>query len=106
MGYVTYVASDGESTRLEAQPGVSIMRLATSQAIPGIVAECGGNLSCATCHVRVADDWFALVGNPSDGERSLLAFADQPGPTSRLSCQIKVSDELEGMTVLLPERQY
>ncbi len=105
MGTVTFISPAGEQFELEAQPGVSVMQLATSQALPGIVAECGGSLSCATCHVYVDETWYAQVGGPSATEQSMLEFAEDPGATSRLSCQIRYTDALDGLIVRIPERQ-
>ncbi len=81
------------------------MQIATSNALPGIDAECGGSLSCATCHEYIDEAWYALVGNVGDTETDMLAFAEDPGPTSRLSCQIKFRDELDGLVVNIPESQ-
>jgi len=81
------------------------MQLATSNAVPGIDAECGGSLSCATCHVYVREDWFERTGGPQGAEVDMLAFAEEPGPTSRLSCQIRYTDALDGLVVIIPANQ-
>ena len=81
------------------------MQLATSQGVPGIVAECGGSMSCATCHVYVDPDWFGVTGPPGDAERAMLDFAEEPAETSRLSCQIRYTDLLDGLIVRIPVSQ-
>ena len=81
------------------------MQLATSNGIDGIVAECGGSMSCATCHIYVDEAWVSKTGAPNDGEQSMLEFAEEPGPTSRLSCQIRYTDDLDGLIVRIPECQ-
>jgi ferredoxin, 2Fe-2S len=103
--YITYITHDGEAIVTPAVSGISVMQIATSSAVPGIDAECGGSLSCATCHVYVDDDWVDVVGPPSDNEKDMLEFAEAPSPTSRLSCQIKFSSELDGLVVRIPEHQ-
>ena len=90
---------------LAAEPGVSVMQVATSHALAGIDADCGGSLSCATCHVYVDEGWFERVGEPGATEREMLEFAESPGPTSRLSCQIRYTHALDGLIVRLPESQ-
>lgn len=105
MGSITFIGPDGEEQELEAQPGISVMQIATSSAVDGIDAECGGSLSCATCHVYVHEDWFAKVGTPGEVEQSMLEFAEEPGATSRLSCQIKYTEDLDGLVVTIPESQ-
>ena len=96
------------STReVDARPGQSVMRAALDAAIEGIVADCGGMLTCATCHVYVAADWIARLPAPTDEETGMLEFtAADRCDGSRLSCQIQVGPETEGLTVELPERQY
>jgi 2Fe-2S ferredoxin len=81
------------------------METAIRNSVPGIVAECGGACSCATCHVHVDEAWTAKVGPPSPMEEDMLDFAFDVRPTSRLSCQIKVTDELDGLIVHTPEKQ-
>jgi ferredoxin, 2Fe-2S len=104
-GQITYVSHDGDVTTLTAPFGISIMQIATSNAVAGIDAECGGSLSCATCHVYVDDDWFPIVGPASDTEKDMLEFAEAPSTTSRLSCQIKFTTDLDGLIVRMPEQQ-
>ena len=105
MGSVTYKAPDGESFTVEATPGTSIMQLATSNAIPGIDAECGGTLSCATCHVYVDLAWTERVGQAGETENVMLQFTHEQKPNSRLSCQIRYQESLDGLTLHIPEQQ-
>jgi 2Fe-2S ferredoxin len=92
---------------VDARPGQSVMRAALDAGVEGIVADCGGMLTCATCHVYVASDWVGRLPGPSDEETGMLDFtaADRRG-ASRLSCQIQVGPETEGLTVELPDSQY
>lgn len=108
MAKVTYISSDGESQTIEVQNGESVMRGAMENGIDGIVAECGGGLACATCHCYVDEAWAGQVGTPtSQDERDMLEMtAAEIKPTSRLSCQIEISDNLDGLVVHLPEAQY
>jgi len=108
MPKVTYVASDGSRQDIEVPVGENVMRGALYNGVDGIVGECGGGLSCATCHCYVDDAWTAKVGGPSSqAEEELLeSAAAEVRPSSRLSCQIVMSPELEGLVVHLPERQY
>ncbi len=105
MARITYVAFDGTRFEVDADNGSTVMENAVRNGVPGIEAECGGACACATCHVYVAEDWFPKVGNPEPMEEDMLDFAYEVRPTSRLSCQIRVSDELEGLVVSVPERQ-
>ena len=107
MPKVIYVSSDGTRSTIDATTGDSVMATAVRNGIPGIIAECGGNCSCATCHVYVDDEFIERVGPPGDMEDDLLDLgtASERRPTSRLSCQIEVTDELDGLTVEIPEEQ-
>ncbi|HYP57318.1 MAG TPA: 2Fe-2S iron-sulfur cluster-binding protein [Beijerinckia sp.] len=105
MVKITYVDSFGEARTIEAEEGTTVMENAIRNAIPEIVAECGGGCACATCHVYVDEPFYDLTGKPSDKEEDMLDFAYQVQPNSRLSCQIKVRPELEGMIVRTPDRQ-
>jgi 2Fe-2S ferredoxin len=106
MALVTYVAHDGTRQKAEVRNGDSVMQGAVSNLIEGIVAECGGGLACATCHCYVDDAWIDRVGSPSETERQMLeSTAGETKPGSRLSCQIAVSDALDGLVVHLPETQ-
>jgi ferredoxin, 2Fe-2S len=105
---VTYVEFSGDTHVIDIPEGENVMRGALYNNIEGIAGECGGACSCATCHCYVDDAWAARVGGPvSDAERDLLeAAASEVRPTSRLSCQIVMTGELDGLVVHLPERQY
>jgi 2Fe-2S ferredoxin len=106
MPKVTFIAADGTRTEVDAMNGLSLMQAAVNNGVPGIVAECGGACSCATCHVHVEPDWFDRLPPPEGMEKDMLEFVMEPKPTSRLSCQIKVSDALEGLVVHTPKSQY
>lgn len=106
MPKIVYIAADGTQSEVEAKIGDSVMLTAVNNNIPGIVAECGGACSCATCHVHVDPDWFNKLPEADDMEKDMLEFAVDPDETSRLSCQITVTDELDGLTVRTPESQY
>jgi ferredoxin, 2Fe-2S len=105
MGKVTYITHEGTKYRIEVAPGTSLMQAATSHGVPGIEAECGGSLSCATCHVYVPSEWLEKLAAPSDAERQMLEFAEQPRDNSRLCCQIKFTAALDGIVVRVPEVQ-
>jgi len=105
MTKITYIENDGTTHEVEAENGSTVMESAIRNGVPGIVAECGGACTCATCHVHVDDTWFEKVGDPSAMEEDMLDFAFDVQPTSRLSCQIKVTDDLDGLVVRVPEMQ-
>ncbi len=105
MAKITYIAFDGTEFAVEAQNGSTVMENAIRNQVPGIEAECGGACACATCHVYIDDAWSAIVGKAEPMEEDMLDFAYDVRPTSRLSCQIKVSDKLDGLIVRTPERQ-
>jgi 2Fe-2S ferredoxin len=105
MPKITYIAHDGRSFTVDAENGSTVMENAVRHAVPGIEAECGGACACATCHVYVDEAWYPKVGNPEPMEEDMLDFAYDVRPTSRLSCQIKVKSELDGLVVRVPERQ-
>ena len=105
MTKIVYVEPDGERIETEGENGATVMETAILNGVPGIVAECGGACSCATCHVYVDEAWADIVGGPSAMEEDMLDFAYDVRPTSRLSCQIKVRDALDGLLVRVPARQ-
>ena len=105
MTKLTIVDNDGTNFEVDAEDGSTVMENAIRNAVPGIEAECGGACACATCHVYVDDDWSEVVGSPDVMEEDMLDFAYDVRPTSRLSCQIKVKPELDGLVVHVPERQ-
>lgn len=106
MPKVTYVGPDGQNHVVEAMDGESVMAAAVKNGVPGIIGECGGNASCGTCHVFVRPEFMSLVGEPNALEEDLLEMGvDDRRETSRLSCQITVSGELEGLTVDVAPRE-
>ncbi len=105
MPKVTFITSDGKSTEVEAEIGSTVMENAIKSSVPGIEAECGGACACATCHVYVDDAWVAATGEPEVMEEDMLDFAFEVQPTSRLSCQIKMTAELDGLIIKVPPRQ-
>ena len=107
MARVTYVEHNGTRHEVEVPVGDSVMQGAVANMVEGIVAECGGGLACATCHCYVDDAWTDKVGPASVVEQDMLEFAaSETRPTSRLSCQIPVSEALDGLVVYLPESQF
>lgn len=105
MPKVTYIVA-GEATTIGADAGESVMMTAVQNGIDGIVAECGGSMSCATCHVYVADEWFDRTGSAGADESDMLEGAtSERRQTSRLSCQIEMCDELDGLVVHVPPEQ-
>lgn len=105
MTKITYIAFDGTRFEVDADNGSTVMENAIRNSVPGIEAECGGACACATCHVYVDDAWTDVVGPPEAMEEDMLDFAYEVRPTSRLSCQIRVRDEIDGLVVSIPERQ-
>ena len=106
MPKITYIQPDGTEKVVDATVGVTVMEAAKLNLVDGIEAECGGACACATCHVYVTEDWMSKVGSVSEMEEDMLDFAFDVRDTSRLSCQIKVTDELDGLTVTVPEKQF
>jgi 2Fe-2S ferredoxin len=102
---VTYIGADGRITTVEVAAGDSVMDGALDNNIPGIIGQCGGGCTCSTCHCYVTDPWFERLPAPHPDELELLEFALERRPQSRLSCQIKLTAELDGLTVRLPSRQ-
>ena len=105
MPKITYVEHNGTEHTVEAEVGSTVMETAIKNMVPGIEAECGGACACATCHVYVDEEWTGATGEPEPMEEDMLDFAYDVRPTSRLSCQIKVTDKLDGLRVTVPERQ-
>ena len=105
MPKITYKDHQGTSKTIEVENGLTVMEGAIQNEIPGIDADCGGGMACATCHVYVKEDWFNKLPKKSEGEDDMLDQAYEPNSNSRLSCQIIVSDELNGLVVHLPEKQ-
>ena len=106
MTKITYIESSGTARTVDAEVGSTVMETAIRNNIPGIEAECGGACACATCHVYVDEAWKDKTGSSSAMEESMLDFAENVEANSRLSCQIKVSDALDGLIVRMPESQH
>lgn len=106
MAKITFIEHNGTTHEVEGQNGMSVMEVAIKNMVPGIDADCGGACACATCHVYVEPDWVEKSGERSEMEEDMLDFAFDVQDNSRLSCQIKVSDALDGFTVRLPEKQF
>ena len=105
MPKIIYKDKDGNSKTIEVENGLSVMEGAIQNDIPGIDADCGGAMACATCHVYVEENWFNKLTKAEDAEVDMIDMAYEPKKNSRLSCQIIVSDELDGLEVTTPEKQ-
>ena len=105
MPKITYLEDNGKSHTIEVSNGLSVMEGAVQNDIPGIDADCGGGMACATCHVYVKEEWFDKVPKKEDGEEDMLDMAYEPNKFSRLSCQMIVTDELDGLIVTMPDKQ-
>ena len=106
MAKITYIEFGGAEHVVDVKPGLSVMEGAVKNNVPGIDADCGGACACATCHVYVDEAWTGKTGTASVMEESMLDFANNLQPNSRLSCQILVSDALDGLIVRMPEDQH
>jgi len=105
MPKITFIDSAGTAREVDAHVGDSVMETAINQDVPGIDADCGGACACATCHVYIADEWTDTVGKAEDLEADMLSIAEDVRDTSRLSCQIAITDDLDGLIVSTPETQ-
>ena len=105
MTKITYIQNNKKSHSIDVANGLSVMEGAIQNNIPGIDAECGGSMACATCHVYVKEEWFNKLPQKEEGEEDMLDMAFEPKKNSRLSCQLIVTDQLEGLVVNLPEKQ-
>lgn len=105
MAKIIFVTQDGAEYAVEAASGSSAMENAVRNDVPGIDADCGGACACATCHVYVEAPWFEVLGEPSEMEADMLDFASELRANSRLSCQIRIRDDLDGLRLGIPERQ-
>ncbi len=105
MGKITFVEHDNTVHVAEFEAGASLMQIAVDNAIPGIDGDCGGECACGTCHVIVADEWFDRTGAPGKDEQQMLEMTPERAKTSRLGCQVKTTEAMDGMTVRLPEFQ-
>ena len=105
MAKIKYIEHNGNEHTVDVQNGLTVMEGAVQNDIPGIDADCGGGMSCATCHVYVKEDWYDKLPKKEIGEDDMLDQAYEPKSNSRLSCQIMVSDDLDGLSVYMPEKQ-
>ena len=105
MTKITYKDNEGNSKTLEVEKGLTVMEGAIQNNVPGIDADCGGSMACATCHVYVEEKWLSKLPKAEEGEVDMIDMAFEPKKNSRLSCQITVSDKIEGLVVHLPEKQ-
>ena len=105
MPKITYIDQKGNSKTIEVESGLSVMEGAIQNNIPGIDADCGGSMACATCHVYVEEKWLNKLPKAEDAEVDMIDMAFEPKKNSRLSCQLIVSDELNGLTVTTPSKQ-
>jgi len=106
MVKIVFIEHDGSEYKVAARPGSTVMLAAVTNGVPGIDADCGGSCSCATCHVFVHEDWLEKVGEMNLTEEAMLSLSPDRKDNSRLSCQITVSEELNGLVVTTPEFQY
>tara|TARA_Y100000590_G_C15471526_1_gene920353 strand:- start:504 stop:824 length:321 start_codon:yes stop_codon:yes gene_type:complete len=105
MPKITYIDSTGEQRTIDVDKGLTVMEGAVQNQIPGIDADCGGGMACATCHVYVKEEWLNKIPKVEDAEQDMIDMAFEPKKNSRLSCQIIVSDELDGLVVTTPSKQ-
>ena len=105
MPKITYIDSSGNQKQIEVANGLTVMEGAIQNNVPGIDADCGGSMACATCHVYVKEEWFNKLPKAEDGEQDMIDMAFEPKKNSRLSCQLIVSDELDGLVVSTPSKQ-
>ena len=105
MPKITYQDNQGNSKTIEVEKGLSVMEGAIQNDIPGIDADCGGSMACATCHVYVEEKWFNKLSKAEEAEVDMIDMAYEPKKNSRLSCQLIVSDELDGLIVTTPQKQ-
>ena len=105
MPKITYIDYQDNSKTIEVENGLTVMEGAIQHDIPGIDADCGGSMACATCHVYVEEKWFDKIPKAEEAEVDMIDMAIEPKKNSRLSCQIIISDELDGLTVMTPEKQ-
>lgn len=106
MPRVTFIAADGAITEAEGEVGQSVMSVAVNAGIEVILAECGGACACGTCHCYVDAGWVARLAPPSASEAAMIECVIAPKPESRLTCQLKLSDEIDGLVLHLPAAQY
>ena len=105
MPKITYISHEGEKKTLNIEKGLTVMEGAVQNNIPGIDADCGGSMACATCHVYVEEKWLDKIPKAEEAEVDMIDMAFEPKKNSRLSCQITVTDEIDGLVVTTPEKQ-
>jgi 2Fe-2S ferredoxin len=105
MPKITYIDNQGSSKTIDVEKGLSVMEGAVQNDISGIDADCGGSMACATCHVYVKEEWLNKIPKADEGEVDMIDMAFEPKKNSRLSCQILITDELDGLTVTTPKQQ-
>ena len=105
MTKITYKTHDNKVHTIDVQNGLTVMEGAVQNDIPGIDADCGGGMACATCHVYIQEEWWGKLNKKEDGEEDMLDMAHEPNKFSRLSCQVIVSNELDGLVVSIPSKQ-
>jgi ferredoxin, 2Fe-2S len=103
---VTFVQHTGSQQTVKGSTDDSVMQIATWNDVSGILGDCGGAMTCATCHVKVSDEWWSRVGAPSEDEVSTMEMSIDVGPHSRLACQVKLSPELDGLVIQVPKAQF
>lgn len=106
MARITYIEASGAEHVVDVAPGISLMEGAIRNGIPGILADCGGSCSCGTCRIYVDAAWRMQAGEPSDMEEAMLELHDDDGPGQRLSCQMMCRDDLDGLVVRMPDKQF
>ena len=106
MAKIKYIEFNGKEHEVDVAEGLSVMEGAVKNAIPGIEADCGGACACSTCHVYVDPAWIETTGKPSEMEEDMLDFAFDVRENSRLSCQMRVTEDLDGLVVRMPEKQF
>ena len=106
MPKITYIEHNGTEHVVDAQVGMTVMEVAVKNMVPGIDADCGGACACATCHVYVDENWVETTGSAEEMEEDMLDFAFDVRENSRLSCQLKVTDEFDGLVVNVPDKQF
>ncbi|MEM8686648.1 MAG: 2Fe-2S iron-sulfur cluster-binding protein [Pseudomonadota bacterium] len=106
MAKITFIQDDGSQQTVDAEDGMTVMESAVKNMVPGIDADCGGACACATCHIYIEPEWQEATGEREEMEEDMLDFAFDVRENSRLSCQIKVSSALDGLTVRVPEKQF
>lgn len=105
MGKITFIAHDQTEHVVDFEAGASVMQVAVDNAIPGIDGDCGGECACGTCHIIVAKEWFNKTGAPGQDEEQMLSMTPERAETSRLGCQVRTTEAMDGITVRLPEFQ-